>query len=237
MSTPAWPGGSRAVPAVKICCIASPDEAALAIRHGARALGLVSAMPSGPGIIDEGTIAMIAGSVPPGIDTFLLTSLTEPGGIVAQHRRCRTTTLQLCDRVAPDVPGHLRRQLPGVRIVQVVHVTGPDSVAEAEAAASGVDALLLDSGNPSLAVKELGGTGRVHDWTLSRQIVARVACPVFLAGGLNPTNVARAVDAVRPAGLDLCSGVRVDGRLDEARLAAFFAALRPEEAGRAEGGL
>ena len=109
--------------------------------------------------------------------------------------------------------------------MQVIHVTGPESVREALQVASLVDALLLDSGNQSLAVKELGGTGRVHDWSLSRDIVRESPVSVFLAGGLRPDNVAEAIRAVQPFGVDLCSGVRTDGHLDENKLAAFFAAV------------
>jgi phosphoribosylanthranilate isomerase len=89
-----------------------------------------------------------------------------------------------------------------------------------------VDALLLDSGNQSLPVKELGGTGRTHDWSVSRRIVEAAPVPVYLAGGLTPDNVGEAVRRVRPFGVDVCSGVRSGGRLDEARLAAFAAAVR-----------
>ncbi|WP_420449399.1 phosphoribosylanthranilate isomerase [Candidatus Palauibacter sp.] len=94
-----------------------------------------------------------------------------------------------------------------------------------------VDALLLDSGNPDLPVRQLGGTGRVHDWNHSRTIVERADCPVYLAGGLRPTNVAAALDAVRPFGVDVCSGVRTDGLLDEALLQRFMREAR----GRGEG--
>jgi phosphoribosylanthranilate isomerase len=120
----------------------------------------------------------------------------------------------------------LRRALPGIAVVQVIHVTDETSVAEALAVAPDVDALLLDSGNLSLAVKELGGTGRVHDWRLSRRIRVESPKPVFLAGGLNPGNVRQAVAEVAPFGLDLCSSVRTDGHLDPVKLAAFFAAIR-----------
>ena len=212
----------RAGPAVKICCIASLDEARLAIDAGAAALGLVSAMPSGPGVIDEGTIAAIAAAVPREIETFLLTAHTDAAAIVAQHRRCRTTTLQLVDALAPRELRDLRRALPRVRLVQVVHVTGASALDEALAVAPLVDALLLDSGNPALAVKQLGGTGRTHDWSVSREIVDRAGVPVWLAGGLNPGNVAEAIATVRPHGLDLCNGVRSEGRLDGAKLRAFF---------------
>lgn len=215
---------------VKICCIASVEEAELAVRHGAAALGLVGRMPSGPGPIPDDLIAEIAAWAPPAVATFLLTSETEPEAIIDHVRRCGTSTVQLVDAVAPQAYAALRRAAPQLKIVQVIHVTGPESVEEAKASAPHVDALLLDSGRPGAAIKELGGTGRVHDWALSRRIVAEVARPVFLAGGLNPENVAEACNRVRPFGVDLCTGVRTDGRLDEARLTAFFGAL-PTAAG------
>jgi phosphoribosylanthranilate isomerase len=210
-------------PRVKICCIASVAEAQVAIRHGAAAVGLVSAMPSGPGVIAEETIAAIAATVPPGVATFLLTSERDAESIIAQQQRCRTNTIQLCDSVAPGCHAKLRASLPGIALVQVIHVTSPESVDEAMAAAGDVDALLLDSGNQKLAVKELGGTGRKHDWQLSRKIVASVRIPVFLAGGLNPDNVAAAIQEVRPFGLDICSGLRTNGKLDEEKVRRFFA--------------
>ena len=213
-------------PRVKVCCIASVDEAWTAIRAGASALGLVSEMPSGPGVISWGEIAAIARSVPPPIATFLLTCSQDAAAIVEQQRRCGTNTVQICDRLVTGSYAELRRGMPGIGIVQVVHVTGEESVDEAREVAGDVDAILLDSGNQSLAVKELGGTGRVHDWRLSRRIVDAVSVPVFLAGGLRAANVREAVEQVAPFGLDLCSGVRTEGRLDDAKLADLFAALR-----------
>lgn len=194
----------------------------MAIRHGAAALGLVSAMPSGPGVIEEETIAAIAATAPPGVATFLLTSRRDAGSIISQQRRCRTNTLQLCDSVEPGSYAKLRDALPGITLVQVIHVTGSESVDEAVAVADKVDALLLDSGNQKLAVKELGGTGRTHDWRLSRKIVESVRVPVYLAGGLNPENVAAAIREVRPFGLDVCSGLRTDGNLDAEKVKRFF---------------
>lgn len=210
---------------IKICCIRSVAEARLAIAHGADALGLVGAMPSGPGPIDDATIAEIVRSVPPPVATFLLTSETETNAIIDHARRTRTTALQLVDRVDPEAYVTLRAALPGVKLVQVVHVVRTESVDEASRIAQHVDALLLDSGRPDLLVKELGGTGRAHDWDLSRRIVDAVRCPVFLAGGLRPDNVALAIRTARPFGVDLCTGVRTDDRLDAAKLAAFVAAV------------
>jgi len=211
-------------PRIKVCCISSVDEAWIAVRAGASALGLVSAMPSGPGVIADELIAEIAARVPPGIATFLLTSATDAETIAAQQRSARVNTLQLVDAVAEDELRRLRAELPGIALVQVIHVRGAESVEEARAVAPLVDAILLDSGNPSLAVKELGGTGRVHDWEVSRRIREAVEVPVYLAGGLRAENVAGAVARVGPFGLDICSGVRTDGRLDGEKLARFVAA-------------
>ncbi len=214
------------IPFVKICCIASLEEARLAVDAGAAALGLVSAMPSGPGVIEEDAIAEIAAKVPPPIATFLLTARQDAGGILAQHRRCRTNVLQLVDQVPVEDLRALRNELPGIKLVQVIHVVDETALAEAQAVAPYVDALLLDSGNPTLAVKELGGTGRTHNWEISRRIRDAVDLPLYLAGGLHAGNVREAIETVQPHGLDLCSSVRTDGQLDPAKLEAFFAAVR-----------
>lgn len=208
---------------IKICCISSHDEARMALDTGANILGLVSAMPSGPGVIGEELIASIASSVD--AQTFLLTSLCDADSIIAQHARCRTTAIQLCDALPPGSHARLRAELPNVRLVQVIHVTGEASYVEAMAAARDVDALLLDSGNPALQIKELGGTGRVHDWSISRRICAGAGVPVFLAGGLRPENVAEALAITGATGVDICSGVRSDGHLDSAKLSRFIAAV------------
>ncbi len=217
--------GPTHAPRVKICCISSVEEAGLAIECGASALGLVSAMPSGPGVIGEDRIAEIAATIPPAIGSFLLTSKQAVDAIIRQQHRCRTNCIQLCDRLTSGSLEDLKSALPGISIVQVVHVTGPESVDEAVAAAASVDAILLDSGNSTLAVKELGGTGRSHDWNLSLQIREQVSVPIFLAGGLNASNVGQAMKAVAPFGLDLCSGVRANGRLDRDKLTRFFEAV------------
>ncbi|MGA9474875.1 MAG: phosphoribosylanthranilate isomerase [Terriglobales bacterium] len=212
-------------PRVKICCIGSVDESAMAVGAGASAVGLVSHMPSGPGVIADTLIAEIAATVPPAIGTFLLTSRQSVDEIVAQQRFCRTNTIQICDRLTRGTYRELKNALPGISIVQVIHVTGPESVDEAVAVAEHVDAILLDSGNQKLAVKELGGTGRTHDWSLSRAIRERVNVPLFLAGGLIAENVGQAIREVGPFALDVCSGVRTDGKLDREKLARFFSAV------------
>jgi phosphoribosylanthranilate isomerase len=209
-------------PRVKICCISSIEEAWMAIRYGASALGLVSEMPSGPGVISEELIAEIAAVVPPGVATFLLTSKQNAVEIVAQQRRCGVNTIQICDRLEQGTYDEMRRAMPGISLVQVIHVGGEESLEEAALVAPYVDAILLDSGNQALSVKELGGTGRAHDWSISLRIRERLHVPVLLAGGLNAHNVREAIEQVGPFGVDLCSGVRTDGQLDEGKLSAFF---------------
>jgi phosphoribosylanthranilate isomerase len=212
-------------PRVKICCIATVEEARLAIEYGASALGLVSEMPSGPGVIAEDLIAQIAAVIPPPVASFLLTCKQDAASIIAQQRRCRTNTIQLCDRLEHGSYATLRAALPGIALVQVIHVGGEEALDEALAVASQVDAMLLDSGNQSLPVKELGGTGRAHDWDISARIRESLSVPLFLAGGLRASNVREAVERVGPFGLDVCSGVRSGGQLDERKLNDFFRQL------------
>jgi len=207
---------------VKICCISSLEEARLAISYGASAIGLVSAMPSGPGPIPEELITEIAATIPPGVSSFLLTSKQDAASIIEQQRRTRVNALQLADAVPLETYRDLRRELPGIALVQVVHVTGDQAIGEAQRVAPYVNAVLLDSGNPSLAVKELGGTGRTHDWRISRRIRDEVEVPIFLAGGLRAENVTDAIRLVKPYAVDVCSGVRTNGPLDQRKLRRFF---------------
>ncbi|MBP9096321.1 MAG: phosphoribosylanthranilate isomerase [Ignavibacteria bacterium] len=208
---------------VKICCIKNIEEAKNAIEYGASAIGLVGRMPSGPGPISDEEIKIIAAYTPPPIATFLLTCETSVDKIVEHHRRVNTNTIQIVDALRGENYKELKERLPAVKIVQVIHVIDESSIDEAVRISEQVDGLLLDSGNPNKAVKELGGTGRQHDWKLSRKIVEQSKVPLFLAGGLNPTNVRQAIEEVQPFGVDLCSGLRPNGNLDLKLLEEFFA--------------
>ena len=210
---------------VKICCIQSLAEARLAIDAGASALGLVTEMPSGPGVASYEIISEILKAVPPAIGTFLLTSKRSANEIIEQHNRCPSNVIQLTDKLEMDEFLRLRDLLPAIKLVQVVHVVGEQSIKEAVLVAPIVDAILLDSGNPNLNVKELGGTGRVHDWRISRRIRDEIGVPLFLAGGLNAENVADGILQVEPFGIDICSGVRTDGALDPVKLRRFMSVV------------
>ena len=207
---------------VKICCINSIAEAKMAMSYGASAIGLVGRMPSGPGPIEDELIKSIAITIPPPIATFLLTCETSAEQIINQHQRTFTNTIQLVDELQEKDYAIIKKALPAIKLVQVIHVFDEGSVEEAINVSQYVDAILLDSGNPKLTIKELGGTGSTHDWKLSRKIKENINIPLFLAGGLNAENVRQAIDVVNPYGVDVCSGVRTNGQLDENKLKAFF---------------
>lgn len=211
---------------IKICCISSPDEARLAIRYGADALGLVGKMPSGPGPITDELINSIAKTIHPPIASFLLTSEQSATDIIAHVNRVHTNTVQIVDELVEGTYQEIRNALPHLRIVQVIHVTGEESIGQALRVHQQVDAILLDSGNPKATIKTLGGTGNTHDWSLSHELVKEVSVPVFLAGGLHAGNVQEAIDRVKPFGVDVCSGVRSNGKLDLQKLSTFINAVK-----------
>jgi len=195
------------------------------MRHGANAIGLVAEMPSGPGTLKDPQIRDIARSVPPGVDTFLLTSRTQASDIADHIRYCGTNTVQIVTHIEPGELEALARALPATRRVQVIHVEAREALDLIPAYEPFVHAFLLDSGRPNQATPEYGGTGRTHDWSISREFVNRSSKPVFLAGGLSAHNVAQAYQHVHPWGLDLCSGVRTRGALDEEKLTAYMRAI------------
>lgn len=208
-------------PKIKICCISSLEEAFLAIKYGADALGLVGKMPSGPGIISDELISFITREIPPPIATFLLTSERKASDIIAHHQKVQTNTIQLVDSLPELDYALIRQAIPMVKIVQVIHVLNEKQIDEALEIEPLIDAILLDSGNPYTKTKILGGTGNPHNWKLSRKIRDAVKKPVFLAGCINAQNVKQAMEEVNPYGIDLCSSVRTNGKLDVTKLDIF----------------
>jgi phosphoribosylanthranilate isomerase len=210
----------------------SEAEIDMAARAGAFAVGIVGPMPNGAGFLDDETAARLAryGVKRHGEKLWVtfLTKRTVAREIADHVAAIGANAVQLVDRPAEDAYSHLRARFPALKILQVVHVEDARAVEEARAAAPFVDAVLLDSGKPSAATPTFGGTGDRHDWSISRRIVESCGKPVFLAGGLNPHNAADALAAVRPFGLDICSGLRDrangDALMPE-RLAAFVEVL------------
>lgn len=211
---------------VKVCCISTPAEADMALDEGADVLGLVSAMPSGPGVIGDEEIRAIIARVGTRAPAVLLTCRQSAVEIGEQARMFHPAVLQLVDEVSFGELAALRAAHPAIVVMPVIHVRDRGAIRDARRAGETADLILLDSGNPGAAVRELGGTGRTHDWLISREIRESVDVPVFLAGGLRADNVAEAIESVRPFGVDVCSGVRERGRLDRTRLRAFMAAAR-----------
>lgn len=214
---------------VKICCIQNIEEARLAVQLGADALGLVAAMPSGPGPISEDLIAEIVRETPACIATVLLTSEKDVDRIIAQQRKTGCNTLQLCASLQSEQHEKLRYALPGVKLLQVIHVCDEESYDEAMNAAVSADGILLDTGAPKADVPVLGGTGQTHDWSISRRIVTDCGKPVWLAGGLRYDNVCASIEKVAPFGVDICTGVRCSMELDEQKLRDFLCAVRESD--------
>jgi len=211
---------------IKICCIASDEEARMAIAAGTDALGFVGVWPPTPRAIPDTRIAEIAKQVPPPIETFVLTSETSAEAISAHVRETGTTGVQIVHPINPEESARLAMLERSVRRIQVIHVEGPEVLELIPAYAPHIDAFLLDSGRPNALAPVYGGTGEVHDWEISAAFVEASPRPVFLAGGLTADNVRAAIAQVQPIGVDLCSGVRTDGQLDPDKLAAFIAAVR-----------
>lgn len=210
---------------IKICCISSLHEARTAIEHGADALGLVGKMPNGPGPIPDWLISEIAKTIHPPVASFLLTSEQSSEEIIYHVKRVDTNTVQIVDELTTGTYDDIRTALPHLKIVQVIHVTDEQSIDDAIRIAPLVDALLLDSGNPKASIKTLGGTGNIHNWEISREIVKAVEVPVFLAGGLHAGNIREAIQKVQPFAVDICSGVRTEGKLDPYKLESFIKAV------------
>jgi phosphoribosylanthranilate isomerase len=218
-------------PRIKICCIGSVQEAKMAIELGASALGLVGNMPSGPGIISDDKIAEIVRIIPPLIASFLLTSETDAEKIIMHQKRVGTNTIQIVDKLQTGTYEDIRFVLNNIKLVQVIHVLDESSIDEAIAVSQYVDAVLLDSGNPNLKVKKLGGTGKIHNWEISKIIRQKLDIPIFLAGGINPDNITKAIHFVQPFGIDICNGVRTNGKLNECKLGNLFKIIETVRAG------
>lgn len=214
---------------LKICCISSVDEAEIAVSEGADAIGLVGAMPSGPGVISDDTIRSIARQVPPGVSSFLLTSEVSGEAISEHALRTGVDTVQIVAHIDPAQYRVLIANAPSVRRVQVIHVQDENALQLMDLYEPLVHAFLLDSGSPSAPVPLLGGTGRMHDWSISARFVQKSRKPVFLAGGLSAENVDAAISTVKPFGLDICSNLRSQGKLDRDKLRRYIKAVQTAE--------
>jgi len=214
-------GRKGPAPFLKICGIRTPGEAALALDSGATALGfLVGLTHRAEDGIGAAQAAGIIRSLPTEAETVLVTHLLDPEAIARLAAATETGTIQVHGDLPVEDVRRLRALLPDQRLIKAVHVTGPEAVRHAQAHATAADALLLDS----RTADRLGGTGQVHDWSVSQAIVQAVSpLPVYLAGGLQPGNVEEAIRTVRPAGVDVNSGVEdASGAKDPLKLREFL---------------
>jgi phosphoribosylanthranilate isomerase len=204
----------------------SVAEMRLAVACGADCVGLVGHMPSGLGVIADTLARDIAHATPPAVSPILLTSRTQAREIADHIIFCGVGIVQIVNHIDPATHDRLDELVPAVRRLQVIHVESDDALRLLEFYSGHVHGFLLDSGRPGLAIPQLGGTGRIHDWSISAEFVRRSPLPVFLAGGLNVANVTAAIRQVRPYGVDVCSGLRSPLSLDESKLRAFMLAVR-----------
>jgi len=211
-------------PFIKVCGIRSVEEAAGAVDAGATAIGvLVGVAESVPDRVTPDVGKKIAASVPGGVTTVMVTHLTDPEEVADIAGYMKVRAVQVHGDM--DVRGlrTLRSLLPGVLIIKTIHVTGDEAAFRARDYAAAADMLLLDTA----AGGKIGGTGVTHDWSVSAEIVESSRVPVILAGGLNPENVAAAIEKVKPDGVDANSGLEhEDGSKDFEKIKAFVAAAQ-----------
>jgi phosphoribosylanthranilate isomerase len=216
---------------VQIAGVSSLDEALAAEQAGADALGFTVRLPTGvhDGLTEAAARGIVA-ALPPFIATVAITYVDTAREAVDLCRYLGVSALQLHGPFPSQELPLIRAALPHLKLIRAVHVTGPEALAQARALERRVDAIILDTYDA--ASGRHGATGKTHDWTISRQIVAQVRAPVMLAGGLTPDNVAAAIDAVHPWAVDVHTGVEnPDGTRNLATLRLFI--QRAKAAGRA----
>lgn len=209
---------------VKICGNRTVDDIRTAVNAGADAVGLiVGARHVSEDDVPVAEAAQLLAHIPVFVTAVLVTHLQTCSEILPIHHRVPAQAIQLHDWVAPKELARLREALPSVRLIGAVHVTSSQAVHVARREAGRVDAVLLDSRTE----ERIGGTGMVHDWSISAEIVRNATKPVILAGGLTPDNVAEAIATVRPFAVDVNSGVDdVNGNKDAEKVEHFIRAAR-----------
>ncbi len=206
---------------VKVCGIRNEAEALGAVEAGANTIGLLLGLTHlSEDEVTAELAAKIVRLVPAGVRTVMVTHLLDPVRIADLARQVGVSAVQVHGDAPVQAVIELRRLLPDRELIKAIHVGGPEALEQARLYAPHVDMLLLDS----RTAERLGGTGLTHDWSVSRRIVDAVETPVVLAGGLNPENVAAAIEQVRPAGVDANSGLEhPDGAKDFAKIGRFAA--------------
>jgi phosphoribosylanthranilate isomerase len=207
---------------VSVCANTGPADVASCVQGGVDAVGvLVGIRHVADDAVPLDRAREILENVPPYLGRYAVTHLTELGDLLGVVDALPIDTLQVHDRAAPETLAALRQARPGLRLLKAIHVH-PDRDSDWQAYVDVVDGIVLDSVDPE--ADRIGGTGRVHDWSVSARIVEVCPIPVILAGGLTPANVAAAVDAVGPWAVNVNSGVESGGQKDVDRVRALVEA-------------
>ena len=207
---------------VKICGIKRMEDAFSAIRWGADALGFLVGQRHTSGDFIEAALAReIILRLPPFVSKVLVTHLLRAEEVLKLVDETCVDTVQLHGEIQPDQVREIRQRRAHLRILKSFHIVDEASVEYGLPYYAHVDAFVLDSLNAETG--EIGGTGLVHDWAISRRVVSRYPIPIILAGGLNPENIREAIERVKPYGIDVNSGVKgASGFKDHAKVHAFI---------------
>lgn len=209
---------------VKICGIRSIGDALAAAAAGADILGFHVELIGARTPLESENAGKIIAKLPAGVSSVMVTSITETDELIKLARATGATILQLYGDATPETILEVKKALP-VQIWKVLNLSDEGSIAEAKKYEGSADAIALDTLNKQTGV--LGGTGKTHDWNISRKIVESISIPVILAGGLNPENVAEAIKIVQPYGVDVNSGVsNPDGTKDIEKVKLFVEQAR-----------
>ena len=204
----------------KICGLTRKEDALFAAYNGADAIGVVNVRES-KRYVKLSDAREIFRAMPPFVSRVLVASPTRVCE-VREIERSGADFLQL-HSVEDIMLIKEIRESTRMRLIKQLPVTGKESIEQAEVFSNLVDAILLDSKTKDC----MGGTGVVHDWDISREIVARIKKPVILAGGLNPGNVLDAIEKVQPYAVDVASGVETTpGIKDKTKIEEFIRKVR-----------
>lgn len=207
---------------IKICGIKTEADVGIVVKSGADAAGLlVGQIHTSTDFILPSTAARLSGLLPPYITPVIVTHLVDAASILDIVKKTGVNTLQLHGGSPPEEVRKICDALPANgKIIFAVHIIKGEMVPSLQEYYPYIDAVLLDSYN--LTTGQVGGTGQIHDWKLSAQIVRTSSVPVILAGGLNPSNVEEAIRTVKPYGVDANSGLKnAEGGRDPELCKAF----------------
>ena len=208
---------------VKICGIRRHEDALIAAELGADAIGLlVGQRHNSPDFISAAVAREISRTLPPSVEAVLVTQITEVDEIERLLRQSGIRAVQLHSEITADSVANLRTRFPDLKVFKSVHVISAESVRYPEGFSKVVDGFVLDTIN--VATDQVGGTGNIHDWSISQKIVERFPdIPIILAGGLNSKNVRSAIESVHPFGVDVNSGTKgSDGFKDARKMREFI---------------